>query len=408
MPFNDIAKLRLDLHTKVDELRAIQDAISNREDKKPTEDEKLKAHALREEILNREDEIANKELIQKMELQKSKENEEKGKKENKSEFRNFGDFIAAIMEGRTEKLATAEKRDMTMGSGVSAGYLVPDEFGGMLRSFDPDASLVRPRATYLGGGSDATISFTAFDQTGSKGVYGGVTVNWISETGTKTDAGDLYYQQLKFEPKEVAGYIDVSNKLLRNASEVSGYIERQMRLAIQGSEDQKFVDGSGVGCPLGFIGHSSSIEITRTTASNVVYADITTMYSRLKFSANAIWVINQTVLPELFTMVDGLGNLIWQPNARDSAPGTMLGIPIVYSDLLPVLGTKGDVCLVDLSYYGVRDGTSVAMFLDPYSQSLNQLTRIYVYWNVDGQPLISSPLLLRDGSNTVSPFIVLN
>jgi hypothetical protein len=79
MPFNDIAKLRLDLHTKVDELRAIQEAISNREDNKPTEDERLKSQALREEIVNREEEIANKELIQKIEMQKSKEAEKKEK-----------------------------------------------------------------------------------------------------------------------------------------------------------------------------------------------------------------------------------------------------------------------------------------------------------------------------------------
>lgn len=406
MPFNDIAKLRLDLHEKVDELRALQDTISAREDKKPSEDEKLRSQALREEICNREEEIANKEVIQKNEM-RQEANRQTESSEN-TEFRNFGEFVEAVMEGRTDKLKTAENRDMTMGNGLSAGYLVPDQFGGMLRSFDPDASLVRPRSTYLGGGSDATISFTAFDQSGSKGVYGGVTVNWVSETGTKQDAGDLYYKQLKFEPKEVAGYIDVSNKLLRNASQVSGYIERQLSLAIQGSEDQKFVDGSGVGCPLGFIGHSSSIEISRNTASDVVYADLTNMYSRLKFSASAVWVINQTVLPELMTMVDAGSNLIWQPNARDGVPSTIFGIPVIYSDLLPTLGTKGDVCLVDLSYYGVRDGTSVAMFLDPYTQSVNQLTRIYVYWNVDGQPLITSPLLLRDGSNTVSPFIILD
>lgn len=406
MPFNDIAKLRLDLHEKVDELRALQDTISAREDKKPSEDEKLRSQALREEICNREEEIANKEVIQKNEM-RQEANRQNESNEN-TEFRNFGEFVEAVMEGRTDKLKTAENRDMTMGNGLSAGYLVPDQFGGMLRSFDPDASLVRPRATYLGGGSDATISFTAFDQSGSKGVYGGVTVNWVSETGTKQDAGDLYYKQLKFEPKEVAGYIDVSNKLLRNASQVSGYIERQLSLAIQGSEDQKFVDGSGVGCPLGFIGHSSSIEISRNTASDVVYADLTNMYSRLKFSASAVWVINQTVLPELMTMVDAGSNLIWQPNARDGVPSTIFGIPVIYSDLLPTLGTKGDVCLIDLSYYGVRDGTSVAMFLDPYTQSVNQLTRIYVYWNVDGQPLITSPLLLRDGSNTVSPFIILD
>lgn len=402
----DIAKLRLELHEKVEALRTLQEEISNRADKKATDDEKLKSSALREEISNREEEIRNKEIIQQHELE-NQDNRDNNNDNGEEEYRNFGEWIAAAYEGRVQA-DKSEKRVMSMGNGISAGYLVPDQFGGMLKSFEPDAALVRPRCQYLGGGSDATISYNAFDQSGSKGVYGGVTVNWISEMGTKLNAGDLEYLQLKFEPKEVAGYIDVSNKLLRNAAEVSGYIQNQLQMAIQGSEDQKFVDGSGVGCPLGFIGHSSSIEITRNTASSVVYEDLKQMYARTRFSSNLVWVINQTVLPSLMDMEDTGGSLIWQPNARDGKPSTIFGIPVVYSDLLPVLGNKGDVCLCDFKYYGVRDGSAVSIFFEPFTQAVNQITRIYAYWNVDGQPMVTSPLLLRDGSNTVSPFIVLD
>lgn len=407
MPFKDIAKLRTDLHVKVEELRTLQNTVEAREDKKFTEEEKTLSVSLREEICNREEEIATEEILQRNETA-AKENEKRERKIEESGFRNFGEFIQCCVEKRMDKLQPAESRDMTLGDGPSAGFLVPDVFMGMLKSMDPYEAIVRPRAQYLGGGTDASAVFNSFDQSGSLGVYGGVTIQWINETAAVPDAGDLKYRQIKMEPKEAAGYLDVSRKLMNNASEISGYIEKQMSLAMRGAEDTKFTSGSGVGCPLGFIGHGSSKEITRNTALDVKYADLTAMYAAAPYSAGLAWSITPSAKSKLLNMVDAANQPIWQPNARDGVPSTILGIPVVYSDVLPVLGTKGDVCLVDLFYYGIRDGSPAAVFIDPYSQSVNQLIRIYLFWNVDGQPLLTSPLLLQDGSTTVSPFVVLN
>lgn len=407
MPFKDIAKMRTDLHEKVEELRTLQVEIEGRENKTATEEEKEKSRSLREEICNREEEIATEEILQRNETKATEERAREIELE-KSGFRDFGEFLECVVENRTDRLQRAEGRDMTMGNGPSAGFLVPDVFQGMLQSFDPYDAIVRPRAQNLGGGTDATAIFNSFDQSGSLGVYGGVTVQWINETAAVPDAGDLKYRQIKMEPKEVAAYVDISRKLMNNASEISGYVQSQLQLAIRGSEDQKFVSGSGAGCPLGFIGHPSSIEITRNTAVDITYADLTAMYAATKYNARLRFVVNPSGMSKLLNMVDAANQPIWQPNARDGVPSTILGIPVVYSDVLPVLGTKGDVCLCDFFYYGVRDGSPMAIFIDPYSQSGNQLVRIYIYWNVDGQPLLTTPLLLQDGTTTQSPFVVLN
>jgi HK97 family phage major capsid protein len=406
MSLKDIAKLRNDLHMKVEELRTLYETIESREDKKPTESEKETLNSLRDEITNREDEIQTVEIIQRDELATKQKNDYEQDLEN-SEFRNFGHFVQSAWEGRIDKSQIAEKRDLLMGDGPSAGFLVPDLFGGQLKALDPMENVVRPRAQYLGGGSDATVVFNSLDQSGSLGVYGGVTVNWINETATVPDAGDIKFKQIKLEPKIASGYVDISRKLMNNASEISDYIQTQLQLAMRGSEDQKFCSGSGVGCPLGFIGHASSIEVSRNTAADFKYADISSMYSKVKFNARLVWVINPSVLPKLLNMVDGVGNLIWQPNARDGKPTSLLGIPVIYSDVIPVLGTKGDVCLVDLYYYGVRDGSPMFILFDPYSQSGTALIRIYLFWNVDGQPMLTSPLLLEDSTTTLSPFVVL-
>lgn len=407
MPFKDIAKLRTDLHEKVEELRTLQVTIEERENKTATEEEKELSRSLREEICNREEEIATLDIIQRNEAAQKREEEYQQKLEV-SGFRNFGDFVQACFENRHDRLEPTEKRDMIMGDGPSAGFLVPDVFMGMLKALDPYDAVVRPRAQNLGGGTDATAIFNSFDQSGSLGVYGGVTVQWINETAAIPDAGDLKYRQIKMEPKEVSAHMDVSRKLMNNASEISGYIETQLQMAIRGSEDAKFISGTGAGTPLGFIGHPSTIEITRNTAVDITYADLTAMYSRIMYNSRLRWVMNPSGMSKLLNMVDAANQPIWQPNARDGVPSTILGIPVIYSDNLPVLGTKGDICLVDLFYYGVRDGSPMAIFIDPYSQSRNQLIRIYIYWNVDGQPLLTSPLLPQDSTTTMSPFVILN
>jgi HK97 family phage major capsid protein len=406
MAFRDISKMRQDLHAKVEACRAVLSEAEKRDDKKLTEEERTKVNGYRTEIANMEDEIKTEEILQRNEMRQSSANANDGGN-TPGEFRNVGEFMIALANNRTAGMRFKESRDAVAGDGPSGGYLIPEQFGGMLREVAPGDALIRPRAQYLGGGTDAPVKFNSFDQSGSKGVYGGVTVSWVSEVGTRQDAGEPKFNQVTLEPKEVSGYIDISNKLLRNASEFNAFAERQIRLAKIGSEDQAFISGDGVGKPLGFIGHDSSLEIVRTTANSIVYDDIVNMYSRARFSSNMIWAANQTILPKLMKMKDEANQLIWQANARDGAPGSIFGIPVVYSDLLPVLGTKGDLVLCDFSYYGVRDGMDVAMFADPYSQAVNQVTRFYLFWLVDGQPMLRSPVLLRDGATTVSPFIVL-
>ena len=120
-----------------------------------------------------------------------------------------------------------------------------------------------------------------------------------------------------------------------------------------------------------------------------------------------MWITSQTTLPQLMTMHDADNHLIWQPNAREGAPGTLLGIPVLFNDQSPVLGSLGDLALVDLGYYAIKDGSSLAIFMDPYTQKVNGVTRIYAFWNVDGQPMLTTPMMLRDGVSTVSPFVIL-
>jgi HK97 family phage major capsid protein len=133
------------------------------------------------------------------------------------------------------------------------------------------------------------------------------------------------------------------------------------------------------------------------------------MYARALFGGPMAWIASPTILPQLMTMVGpGVGApLVWQPNAREGAPGTMLGLPVLLNQRSPVLGARGDLALVDLDYYLVKDGSGISVAASEHPLFTQNQTIIKAFWNVDGQPWLTTPLLLEDGVTTASPFVVL-
>ena len=73
------------------------------------------------------------------------------------------------------------------------------------------------------------------------------------------------------------------------------------------------------------------------------------------------------------------------------------------------LGTVGDLILVDMDYYLIKDGSGPFVATSEHVHFLTNRTVIKIFWNVDGQPWLSAPIPLEGSAvNTVSPFVVLN
>lgn len=332
------------------------------------------------------------------------------------EFKSFGEFIqSALLNPRDRRLnyQEVEQRDHQMGDGAKGGFLVPKQFIDTLKQVEPGAAIFRPRATVIPAGSppDAEVTMPVLDQTSAQNMYGGMTVTWIAEGGTKNE-GNVRFREISLTPKEVAGYVTVTDKLLRNAPAMSGILQTMIKGAITGAEETAFLTGNGVGKPLGITNSPARIGVARNGANAIAWVDIRTMYARLKMGGSPVWIASQTVLPQLMTIADPgtNGAMIWQPNAREGAPATLLGIPVLFADRCPALGTAGDLMLVDLSYYLIKDGSGPFIATDGGIVNFtSNKTLIKVFWNVDGQPWLNAPIPLEGAtSNTVSPFVTLN
>ncbi len=332
-------------------------------------------------------------------------------------FDNVGEFVNKavhtsvdnIKDERLKDVAEYMEKDLEMDPGSAGGFLVPPKFGEMLDMFEPQEGIFRGRANVIPPGEqpDASIDFPALDQSTSDGVYAGVAVEWLEEGESKPET-DFNFRDVSLEPSEVAGYIPMTDKLLRNAPEVAGTVNQLLTWALRQAEDDAFMSGDGAGKPQGVIGHDATITVTRNSAGSVEYTDLVTMFSNILSNGNYIWTINQTVLPDLMEMESTGGNQLWQPNAREDMPGTLFGLPVLFNQRQPTIGNEGDIALMDLSYYIIKDGAGPIISSSEHVEFLKNKTVIKAFMSVDGQPAVTDSLTLEDGSTTVSPFITLD
>ena len=336
------------------------------------------------------------------------------------EFSSLGEFMHAVARNPQDpRLNYVEfdrgdmRADQTMSTGSEGGFAVPTQFAGELLEVSPQDAIIEGRSNVIPAGSppDAAITFPALDQTGDvpDNVYGGVSVDWVGEGETKpsTQAG---FRQITLEPKEVAGHIPVTDKLLRNWMAAGAVLSRLLRGALVSAREHAYLSGNGVAKPLGILNAGATYLVNRATSNQIAYADLIGMVARLLMRGGSpYWLISQSCYVQLASMEDTEGHLIWQANAVAGSPGSLLGYPVFWHERSPLLGTKGDVALLNTDpYYMIKQGSGPFVgsgFIN--DDFVKNKSRIKIFQNIDAQPWLTAPFKQEKGYE-VSPFVALD
>jgi len=427
-----IIELKKKKDALIKQLRAMLDLI-DKEERKFTEEEAAEYRRIEEEadqidqdILDEEADVERRRKLAEKELEAERTATSKEANEDidpEKEFRNVGEFFWAIARAKRDNIwdprleIYREKREQTMGTGATGGYALPEQFDSTIRQIQAQDAIVRPRAAVIPAGSppDATLTFPALDQTSAENIYGGVTVVHTGEGVTMTET-TAKLREVSLKPKEISAYIVVTNKLLNNWEAAGSFVTRQLSAAVVGQEDYDFMRGNGVNKALGFINCAAAISYTRAGASAISFADCYGMLARMLMRGGSyVWIASQTIIPQLAALVDAGSNSVWlstmgpQSGGAGPLPSTLLGIPVIFSDRLPALGTKGDLNLVNLSYYLIKDGSGPFAASSEHVYFTSNKSVFKIVWNVDAHPWLTEALGLEGStSNTVSPFVILN
>jgi HK97 family phage major capsid protein len=203
------------------------------------------------------------------------------------------------------------------------------------------------------------------------------------------------------------------NELMRDTMAADAYFSQTFPQAMAWFEDDGFINGSGVGQPLGFRNGSAVLSVTKESgqlAATIVWQNIIKMYSRMLPTSlgNAVWIASIDTFPELATMALSVGtggSAIWLNNGVEGPPMTILGRPVIFTEKTGVLGAAGDINFVDLSYYFIGDRQSLEATSSEHFQFKNDLTAFRCISRVDGRPWINSAITPKNNGPTLSPFV---
>lgn len=323
-------------------------------------------------------------------------------------FRTWKEFCDVMRSGRYDE--RLEKRQHITAEDILGGYSVPTEYAAWLVDKSLEAEIVRPRATVWQMASKyrkvpAWAGSSHVDGYGGLQLFGGFVPVWMDEASLQADQLAAL-RQVELEAHKLGLYTSVSSELEADGLDFDAQLSNAIIKAIGFTLDYYFLQGTGgeAGQPLGVLNDPALITVTRDTAESVVYDDIVNMISRLHPVAanNAIWIANHGCMPSLLTMVDAGNHLVWQPNARDGAPGNLLGYPLIRTEKLPALGCTGDLLLVDLSHYavGIRETMTLERSNAPgWHQDLQSYRCLM---RVDGQGTWDEPITPLEGAATLS------
>lgn len=345
----------------------------------------------------------------------------KAAKKKAAAFDDLGEFVKAVAraaKGRgTDKRLKFATKDMAEGAMATGGALVPPEFMQELLKYDGQSNIVRPRARVIPM-AGRSLSMPVIDHAvhavaGKSNFYGGVLTYWIEEAGAKT-IEDITFDKIELVLHKLCGYTRSSDELMEDSNPtIAAVISMLFGDAIEWKEDYAYLQGNGVGQPLGVVGAPGTFTQVRVAALNFGYVDAVNMLTHFLPVKGGVWVMSRSVMPELFTMVDPGNNYIWHPHfggagAAQAGPSTLLGYPVLFTEKTPTLGTTGDVLLCDFSQYLIGDGSTTTLESSIHERFRYDQTSFRLVKRVDGQEWCKAPILLADGATSISPFVELD
>lgn len=336
----------------------------------------------------------------------------------------FGQSVANAMRpgGQTdERLLRIRAAATGAGEGIPSdgGFLVQQDFNATLLRGMFDTSMIASRCTRLPISQNANgIKLPLIDETsrvnGSR--WGGVQTYWAAEAGTVT-ATKPKFRQAELILHKLFGLCYVTDELLQDAPALGTVLEQAFREEIAFKLDDAIIRGTGAGMPLGILNSGALVTVVKETgqaADKVVYENLTNMFARMpaRNRRSAIWLINQSVEPQLFTMSLSVGTggapVFLPAGGASVAPfATLFNRPIIPIEQASALGDLGDIIFADPSFYLLADKGGIQTAMSVHLQFLTDEMAFRWILRADGQPMLASAITPYKGANTLSPFVTL-
>lgn len=236
------------------------------------------------------------------------------------------------------------------GVDTAGGYLVPEEYDKRLIDGLTEENIMRTLGTTITTSGEHKINIAGAKPAAS----------WIEEGGALVFE-DASFEQIILDAHKLHVAIKVTDELLYdNAFNLESYILTQFSKALANAEENAFLNGDGVGKPLGIFAENGGgqVAITTNTQSSITADEIINLVHSLKrpYRKNAKFIMNDQTIALIRKLKDNNGAYLWQPSLQAGEPDRLFGYPVYTSAYVPtVVAGKPVIAFGDFSYYNIGD-----------------------------------------------------
>ena len=242
------------------------------------------------------------------------------------------------------------------GVDADGGYLVPEEYDRRLIQTLSEENIMRRLGHVITTSGEHKINIAATKSAAA----------WIEEGGA-LQFTDATFAQILLDAHKLHVAIKVTEELLYdNAFNLESYIIEQFGKALANAEEDAFLNGSGVGQPLGLFAEVGGGQVAGTLSAALKCDDVLSLVYALKrpYRKNASFIMNDKTVSQIRKFKDNNGAYLWQPSYQAGEPDRILGYSVHTSEYVP----ENAIAFGDYSYYNIGDrGT----------RSFKQLTELF-------------------------------
>lgn len=344
---------------------------------------------------------------------------------NKDRFSCLGQQLNAVMRAGLPGGTVDPRLFNAAGSGMSetipsdGGFLVQQDFSTELLQDVIQTGVLASRCRKIQiSGNANSIKINGVDETSRASTRsGGIVGYWGSEAELKTKSKPTF-RKIELDLKKLVGLCYATDELLDDAAALESVIRSGFTSEFGFLMDDAIINGTGGAQPLGILNSGALVSVSKENgqkAATVVAENVIKMYSRLfaQSRPSAVWLINQNIEPQLFTMSLSVGTggiPIYMPAGGLSGQpyGTLFGLPVLAIEQAATLGTVGDILLVDLKNgYIIAEKGGIKSDMSIHVRFIYDESVFRFVMRVDGQPVRSTPLTPYKGGSgaTQSHFI---
>lgn len=275
-------------------------------------------------------------------------------------FKDMHEFFSVLSSNKYDPRLEIIRAAATTSVPSDGGFLIPPGFASQILDISLESEIVRPRARIWPMVTESLSIPGHDDFDHSSGIlFGGFSSQWLAE-GSTGIATRPKYRSIQLNAKKIALFSDASRELTQSGLTFESQLLTSMIMAMGWHLDYSFIQGDGVGKPLGILNAPSLITVAKEVgqaASTIVYTNLAKMFSRLHPSCltRSTWICNSGLIPQLLELSIPIGTAgSHVPVLTESADGfKILTRPVVFTEKANALGSLGDIILSDISQYSI-------------------------------------------------------